>query len=196
MTKLIEFPPGIDTLERRIVQTASLLGGVTADSEGTDGISKEKTRSAIKIGWELRRKHGGITEPTLIIEANIYYSAAIYQKLGGNLIASLLTFGDELPDTPDDIDPSDTMADLPEVPDGIMSLEHLLVSDLLILAASTYPDYSYLKTQLYQKEEPPRQLLTVSLPFNYQVYCLSQNFTQAVDSVTDEYVVFLEDLEV
>jgi len=196
MTKLIEFPPGIDTLERRIVQTASLLGGVTADSEGTDGISKEKTRSAIKIGWELRRKPGGITEPTLIIEANIYYSAAIYQKLGGNLIASLLTFGDELPDTPDDIDPSDTMADLPEVPDGIMSLEHLLVSDLLILAASTYPDYSYLKTQLYQKEEPPRQLLTVSLPFNYQVYCLSQNFTQAVDSVTDEYVVFLEDLEV
>lgn len=196
MTKLIEFPPGIDTLERRIVQTASLLGGVTADSEGTDGISKEKTRSAIKIGWELRRKPDGITEPTLIIEANIYYSAAIYQKLGGNLIASLLTFGDELPDTPDDIDPSDTMADLPEVPDGIMSLEHLLVSDLLILAASTYPDYSYLKTQLYQKEEPPRQLLTVSLPFNYQVYCLSQNFTQAVDSVTDEYVVFLEDLEV
>ena len=196
MTKLIELPPGIDTLERRIVQTASLLGGVTADSEGTDGISKEKTRSAIKIGWELRRKPGGITEPTLIIEANIYYSAAIYQKLGGNLIASLLTFGDELPDTPDDIDPSDTMADLPEVPDGIMSLEHLLVSDLLILAASTYPDYSYLKTQLYQKEEPPRQLLTVSLPFNYQVYCLSQNFTQAVDSVTDEYVVFLEDLEV
>jgi len=196
MTKLIEFPPGIDTLERRIVQTASLLGGVTADSEGTDGISKEKTRSAIKIGWELRRKPGGITEPTLIIEANIYYSAAIYQKLGGNLIASLLTFGDELPDTPDDIDPSDTMADLPEVPDGIMSLEHLLISDLLILAASTYPDYSYLKTQLYQKEEPPRQLLTVSLPFNYQVYCLSQNFTQAVDSVTDEYVVFLEDLEV
>lgn len=196
MTKLIEFPPGIDTLERRIVQTASLLGGVTADSEGTDGISKEKTRSAIKIGWELRRKPGGITEPTLIIEASIYYSAALYNRFGGNLIASMFTFGDELPETPDDIDPSDTMADLPEVPDGIMSLEHLLVSDLLILAASTYPDYSYLKTQLYQKEDPPRQLLTVSLPFNYQVYCLTQSFTQAVDSVADEYVVFVEDLEV
>ena len=196
MTKLIEFPPGIDTLERRIVQTASLLGGVTADSEGTDRIPKEKVREAIKIGWELRKKPGGITEPTVIIEANIYYDAAIYKMLGGNLIASLLMFGDEMPDVPADIDPSDPLADLPEIPDEIMSLEHLLVSDLLILAASTYPDYSYLKTQLYQKEEPARQLLTVSLPFNYQVYCLTQNFTQAVEFVTDEYVVFLEDLEV
>ena len=193
MTSLIEFPPEIDTLPRRILATASCLGEVTADSDGHNDIPADKIKDAIKIGWELKKKSGGVIQPTAIIEANLYYDPITYKQQSGNLLASVLELSDKVPSEIPPLMPSEEGFDL-LMGDEVESLEQLLVWDCGVLAASTYPDYSFVVEQAFQTEKPPRVNLKVNLPFDYQIFRLSHSLLAAVEQVVLDPIFFVDEI--
>ncbi|MEB3191162.1 MAG: hypothetical protein VKL42_12545 [Snowella sp.] len=193
MTIIPNFPAAVDTIERRLIVTASLLKTAAIEASVSDqetSIDKSSLATIAKV-YPGTSKNSTVDDPIglLTLDLTFYYDLQRFMATGCNAELSIFNYTENEVIAFDEFEPSDSLIEeIPEIPDGY-SLEQLFLSDLFILAASTFPDMSRFEYKVFEGKN--QVVARAFLPFDYAVYFQTKNYAQSCIKTFDAHVLSL-----
>ena len=175
---------GIDTLERAIVYSATLLKACYTSNSATSKIDQR-----IKIAHKI----GSNNEARIIIEANLDFNNIIALKEGGQILDSLnKNLNIPLLNTEYSCEPSAAREPILQLSfaANIESLEQYFYYHCSLLKASLTDDNGYISISFLENAtEGGIAKITASLPFDFNSWLIDSNYVCSVNRIATGYIV-------
>ena len=191
---LLSVFPTWPTVEQALLGSASLLRAInidrlaaTKENDPVDNtlVSTSRLNESIQISPIITPSNTGITA-IVSIKAKFYYDSSLALRYGFDVFDCIIPFSHQ--EITEYIDCSPIPGNYqayPVIPSEVKTLEQFFLYNVYLLMGSTYPKI-YVEYKIYdvpdsQAGSSPHIFVTLSLPFDYQRYCLNGRF---IDSLT------------
>ena len=201
---LLSISPTWPTVEQALLGSASLLRAInidrlaaTKENDPVDNtlVSTSRLNESIQISPVITPSNTGLIT-ILSIKAQLYYDSSFALRSGFDVFDCIISFSNE--EITEYIDCSPIPGNYqtyPVIPSEVKTLEQFFLYNVYLLMGSTYPKI-YVEYKIYdvpdsQAGSSPHIFVTLSLPFDYQRYCLNRRF---IDSLTKLFVNHYSDI--
>jgi hypothetical protein len=191
---LLSVFPTWPTVEQALLGSASLLRAINIDrlaaikkGDPVDNtlVSSSRLNESIQISPIITPSNTGITA-IVSIKAKFYYDSSLALRSGFDVFDCIIPFShQEITDYIDCSPIEGKYEAYPEIPSRVKTLEQFFLHNIYLLGASTYPktyiDYKTFDVPDLTSKTIPNIFITLSLPFDYQKFCLNHRL---IDSLT------------
>jgi hypothetical protein len=175
---------GIDTLERAVIYSATLLKACY-----TSNLTNSKIDQRIKI----THKIGNNKEARIIIEANLAFNNILALKEGGYVLNSLNKHLDiPLLETEYNCQPSTNKEPVLQLSfaANLDSLEQYFYYHCSLLKASLNEESEYVNISLLENASEGGIIkISATLPFDFKSWLIDNNYVCSVNRIANEYVI-------
>jgi len=191
---LLSVFPTWPTVEQALLGSASLLRAInidrlaaTKEDDPVDNtlVSTSRLNESIQVSPIITPSNTGITA-IVSIKAKFYYDSSLALRSGFDVFDCIIPFShQEITDYIDCVRIGGSYQNYPDLPTQVQTLEQFFLYNIYLLGASTYPktyiDYKTFDVPDLTSNTIPNVFITVSLPFDYQKFCLNHRL---IDSLT------------
>ena len=191
---LLSVFPTWPTVEQALLGSASLLRAInidrlaaTKEDDPVDNtlVSSSRLNESIQVSPIITPSNTGITA-IVSIKAKFYYDSSLALRSGFDVFDCIIPFShQEITDYIDCVRIGGSYQAYPDLPTQVQTLEQFFLYNIYLLGASTYPktyiDYKTFDVPDLTSNTIPNVFITVSLPFDYQKFCLNHRL---IDSLT------------